>query len=82
MKNKPIESSILKKDYEKHIEEYNGRHFDNILKEFSDCPLRIWSFGESRYPLDMNIETSQGKSCLFFEDLYVIEACFYPRKSS
>jgi len=82
MKNKSPESAIPEKDYEKHIEEYNGRHFDNIMKEFSGYPLDITSLGKERYPLDMYIETPQGRIGLFFEDPYVIEANFFPRKSS
>ncbi len=82
MKNKLFESSVTSKDYKNRIEEYNGRHFDDILNEFPDCPLRIFSYGKGRYPLSMDIETPQGKMCLFFEDSYSIEACFYPRKSS
>ncbi len=82
MKDKSIESAIPPKDYEKQIEEYNSRDFDSVLKEFSDCPLNITSYGKKRYPLSMCIETPQGNIELFFDDPYASDACFIPRQSS
>ncbi len=82
MKNKTLESSTPNTDYEKQIGKYNGREFDSILKEFSDCAINITSYKKSRYPLSLCIETPRGNIELFFDTPYASDACFIPSWSS